>query len=70
MEETNIWKHVFHHIKMMERIQVDLDMARSGRDKEIANIYRNGVGVSEIARRLGLSRTTILRILDEQNAKE
>lgn len=70
MTGTDLWKNVFQHIRNMETYQKELDNERQYRDQEIANIYRNGVGVSEIARRVGLTRTTILRILTEQGAKE
>ena len=69
MAETNIWEKAFHHIEKMETHQELVDSEREGRDKEIAMIYTNGVGVSEIARRLGLTRTTILRVLEFQGVK-
>jgi len=70
MGDTNLWRDVLRHIREMEDHQSDLDKSRSHRDREIANIYRNGVSVSEISRRVGLTRTTILRILETQGVKK
>jgi len=69
MEEKNIWADVFERVKAIEHIQDDLDMAYYLRDKEIANIYKNGVPIATIARRVGLSPPTIHKILKQQNAK-
>lgn len=70
MTGKDLWADVFQAIKRMERIESDLKAAYETRDKEIANIYRNGVPAATIARRVGLSGPTIHKILKQQGAKK
>lgn len=70
MTEKDLWADVFQAIKSMERIESDLKDAYESRDREIANIYKNGVPAATIARRVGLSGPTIHKILKQQGAKE
>lgn len=69
MTAKDLWADVFQAIKNMERIESDLKDAYESRDKEIANIYKNGVPAATIARRVGLSGPTVHKILKQQNAK-
>lgn len=70
MGDKDIWVDVFKAIQHIEGVKANLEEARLMRDKEIANIYKNGVPVAQIARRVGLSRPTIHRILAEQGVKD
>jgi len=60
---------VFHAIRNMESIQADLEVAHDLRDKEISSIHKNGVPIAQIARRVGLSRPKIHKIIVEQSAR-
>lgn len=69
MTGKDLWTDVFQAIKNIDGIESDLKVAYDSRDKEIANIYKNGVPAATIARRVGLSGPTIHKILKQQDAK-
>lgn len=70
MAEANIWTDLFQAMRRVEDVKIDMDMAYSWRDQQIAITYKNGVPVAEIARRIHLSEPTIHKILKQQGAKE
>lgn len=69
MEDKNLWSDVFGAMNRIEELETHLSEAVDHRDKEIAVIYKNGVPIAQIARRVGLSRPTIHKIIDEQGAR-
>lgn len=69
MEEKDLWTDVFAAIRRIEYIKADLEAAESSRDKEIANLYKNGIPITQIARRVGLSKPKIYKVLEQQGAK-
>ena len=66
MEEKNLWADVFEAIRAVESAESNLRDALESRDKEIYVLYKNSVPKAQIARRIGLSRPTIDKIIDKQ----
>lgn len=69
MEAKDIWTDLLDAMKRVEDVKVDMDMAYSWRDQQIASIYKSGMPPATIARRIGLNHSTIHKILKQQDAK-
>lgn len=69
MSEINIWAGLHDAVKRVEADRADLSEAYEWRDQQIVGIYKNGVSIAEISRRIGLNHSTIHKILKQQNAK-
>lgn len=66
MEEKNLWADVFEAIRAIESAESNLRDALESRDQEIYVLYKNSIPKSQLARRIGLSRPTIDKIIEEQ----
>lgn len=66
MEEKNLWADVFEAIRAVESAESNFRDALESRDKEIYVLYKNGIPKAQLARRIGISRPTIDKIIEEQ----
>lgn len=69
MSEINIWAGLLDAVKHVEAVKTDLSEAYEWRDQQIVGIYKNGVSIAEMSRRIGLNHSTIHKVLKQQNAK-